>query len=211
MKWTYGDAWERLPIEEGQVWGLDNGSKVAVQDIFFPLPAWMKADLVFVDPPWNMGNLRSFYTKAEVQEVFDRFSSFSDMLMTRISDIGAQTVYIEMGNQSVKDFVERLAGFRYVQHWPVLYYKKHPTNLLRASNVSSTDYDFSGMDEAKCIQIIAGLEKYQVIADPCMGRGLVGMAAYNAGQPFVGTELNKRRLSVLLDNLAKKGANPKRL
>jgi hypothetical protein len=38
------------------------------------------------------------------------------------------------------------------------------------------------------------------------GGGLVGLAAFKAGKPFVGTELNKRRLACLLAGLDKAGA-----
>ena len=213
MKWTYGDSWEKFPIETGQVWGLADGSQVAVHDIFNSLPDFVRADLVFVDPPWNQGNLRSFYTKAEIDpEPENGFDKFSSVLLERIRQIGAQTAYIEMGNQAAVMFQASLERqFKYVQHWPVLYYKKHSTNILRGSNIAPIDYDFTGIDEAKCIQIIAKIEQYEVIADPCMGRGLVGLAAYANGKPFVATELNKRRLAVLLDRLSSAGADVKRL
>jgi hypothetical protein len=37
-----------------------------------------------------------------------------------------------------------------------------------------------------------------------MGMGLVGKYAYLAGKSFVGTELNKKRLAVLVDFIAKR-------
>jgi hypothetical protein len=205
-KWLYGDAWERFPIEAGHIWGLGNGSRVAVHDIFEPLPAWMRADLVFVDPPWNLGNLNTFYTKAAREDYKTDFKQFADVLFQRIGEIGARTAYIEIGNQAVKDWEQRLSlQYPFVQRWPVLYYRKHPTNLLRGGDVPIS-YDYSGIDEAKCIQILAEIEHYTVLADPCMGRGLAGMAAYRAGHAFVGTELNRRRLAVLLAHLADAGA-----
>jgi hypothetical protein len=207
-KWLYGDSWERFPIQPGQVWGLPDGSCVAVHDIYRPLPDWMRADLLFVDPPWNLGNLRSFYTKAGRSDYPDDFYHFADVLFERVGETGAETAYIEIGNQAVDDWLDRLAArFEHIQHWPVTYYRKHPTNLIRGSNIAPISYDFAGIDEAKCISIIAQIEQYQAIADPCMGRGLVGLAAYRAGKRFFGTELNERRLAVLLDNLARNGAD----
>lgn len=211
-KWLYGDSWEKFPIEHGQVWGLPDVSRVAVHNIFDPLPSWMCADLVFVDPPWNLGNLNTFYTKAERSDYQNSFAAFADVLFQRIADIGANTAYIEIGNQNVDNWQERLSVmFPRVQRWPVTYYGKHPTNLLRGSHIAPTGADYTGIDEARCIELIAADENYQVIADPCMGRGLVGLAAYRAGKPFVGTELNKRRLAVLLDKLAQAGARVERL
>ncbi len=211
-KWKYGDSWERYPIELGESWGLPDGSRVAVHNIYNPLPTWMRADLLFVDPPWNLGNLNSFYTKAERVDYREDFDEFADILFERITDIGPVTAYIEIGNQAINDWQERLAIlFPHVQHWPVLYYRKHPTNLLRGSHLAPTPLDFTGIDEARCISILAEQENYTTIADPCMGQGLVGLAAYKSGHQFVGTELNKRRLAVLLDKLAKAGAQVNRL
>jgi len=206
-KWTYGDAWERYPIEPGQVWGLANGSRVAVHNIFEPLPAFMHAaDMLFVDPPWNLGNVNSFYTKAGRADYLDSFTDFADVLFQRLAEVGAQTVYIEIGKQNADDWYSRLAQlYPHRQRWPVVYYRKHPTWIIRGSRPGPIDYDFSGIDEAKCIEIIARIEEYQVMGDMCMGRGLVGMAAHKAGKPFVGTELNKRRLACLLDGVAKAG------
>ncbi len=205
MKYLYGDAWERFLIGSGQVWSLPNGSRVAVHDIFDPLPAWMRADLVFVDPPWNQGNLNCFYTKAERSDYQD-FGYFADTLFRRIAEIGARTAYIEIGNQAMEEWRFRLQrSYPSVQCWPVTYYRKFPTNLLRVGS-TPIDYDFTGIDEARCIQILAEIEQYRVLADPCMGRGLAGIAAYKTGHVFMGTELNKRRLAVLIDRLDRAGA-----
>jgi len=48
------------------------------------------------------------------------------------------------------------------------------------------------------------------MGDLCMGQGLVGLAAHAAGKPFVGTELNPRRLAVLLQKLAQQGVQVQR-
>jgi hypothetical protein len=209
-KWLYGDAWEQFPIEENEVWTIGN-SKVAVHNIFNPLPDFMfDADLIFVDPPWNLGNINSFYTKAGRTDYIEEFNDFADVLFKRIYEINPHTVYIEIGNQNVDSWYTRLQYY-YKERWPVVYYKKNPTWIIRGSNKKLSDYDFTGIDEAKCIEIIAKIEKYNVIGDLCMGQGLVGMAAYKAGRDFVGTELNKRRLANLLLKLSKKGAEIRKL
>ncbi len=93
-----------------------------------------------------------------------------------------------------------------VQRWDVLYYRKHPCHILRASRRDPLAFDYTGMDESKVIAQAARIEDYAVLGDFCMGQGLVGLAAWDAGNPFVGTELNPRRLAVLLQKLAKRGA-----
>lgn len=211
-KWTYGDAWEKFPIEPGEVWGVPaNGSKVAVHNIFDPLPDFMlTADLVFVDPPWNLGNINAFYTKAGRSDYLQSFDTFADVLFQRLVEISAHTTYIEIGRQNVKSFLRRLEKiYLCVQTWEVTYYKKHPTFIIRGSD-RPIGFNFNSIDEAKCIELIAEIERYDIIGDLCMGRGLVGLAAYRAGRPFVGTELNKRRLACLLAGLKKLGADVRR-
>lgn len=212
MKWAYGDSWDKFPIEQGQVWGLANGSRVAVHNLFEPLPLWMRPDLLFIDPPWNLGNVNTFYTKAGRSDYLKNFADFSDAVFLRIAEMMPRTAYIEIGNQNVDDWYAKLGRlYPHLQRWPVVYYRKHPTNIIRGSLTGIIEHDFTGIDEAKCIELIAKIEQYQLMGDMCMGRGLVGLAAYKAGKAFVGTELNKRRLAVLLDGLNKLGAHVTRL
>lgn len=210
--YQYGDSWERYPMQAGEVWGWPDGSRVAVHDLFAPLPPWLRADLVFVDPPYNKAQYTGYYSKADLPRPDHDYNTFMQVLLARVAAMGARTLYVEMGSQTVAAWhgdLQRL--YPHVQLWPVTYYRKHPTWLLRGSHGGPTDYDYSGQDEAACIRLIAQRETYAVYGDPCMGRGLVGLAAYAAGKPFVGTELNPRRLAVLLDKLAQRGATVARL
>lgn len=207
MEWKYGDAWEGFPIQAGEIWGTELG-RVAVHNLFEPLPEFMlDADLIFIDPPWNLGNLNTFYTKAGRSDYQSKFEDFADAVFQRIKDIDPRTCFVEIGNQNAEDWKHRLAAqFPIAQAWPVTYYRKHPCWILRGSHVSPTRFDYSGMDEAKVIQHVGAHEDYQVIGDFCMGRGLVGLAAHDSGNRFVGTELNPRRLACLLAALEKRGA-----
>lgn len=207
-KWTYGDSWERYPMEEGEIWRAGTGT-VAVHNLFNPLPKFMKqTDALFIDPPWNVGNLNAFYTKAGRTDWHQDFTCFMDRLFVCITEIAPSICYIEMGDQYATEVKMRLntrAGFGCVDCWPVTYYKKHPCWLLKGSHTPHMGTDFTGKDEADCIKIITKEEDYTVIGDLCMGRGLVGLNAFKAGRPFVGTELNKRRLACLLSDIAKAG------
>ena len=60
----------------------------------------------------------------------------------------------------------------------------------------------AGMDEEDIISAVAENEE-GCIGDLCMGRGLVACAAARNGKPFVGTELNPKRLAVCLERLSK--------
>lgn len=206
-EWLYGNAWERFPIEKGQTWTLGPlQSMVAVHNIFDTLPPFMTdADLLFVDPPWNLGNINSFYTKACMDSYINHFDLFVNVLFDRINEIHPQTCYLEIGKQHKNDFKRRLKLlYEVVQEWPVTYYKKHPCFILRGSSCK-TNLDFTSKDEADCITQITAIEEYNTIGDLCIGRGLVGIAAYHAMKRFVGTELNKRRLACLLAAIADSG------
>lgn len=212
--WTYGDAWEQYPIEPGEVWGVPaNGSMVTVHNIFDPLPAFMlQADLVFVDPPWNKGNINSFYTKAGRTDYIANFEDFEKVFFRRVRDIYPPTCYVEIGFQAVDKWQTMLTEiYPTVQRWSVTYYKKNPCYILRGSRVGAIDRDFTGKDEADVIATVGQIEPYKILGDFCMGRGLVGMAAYSAGKPFVGTELNKRRLACLLQKIEKAGGKVQKL
>lgn len=196
------------------MWGIPaNGSRVAVHDIFNPLPDFMlSADFLFIDPPWNRGNVRSFYTKAFLDPMqIESFEQFEDVLFGRVLEIRPAILYLEIGNQNVDRWYKWLKHhYPHCQRWSVVYYKKHPTNIIRGSKFSPIDFDYSGMDEAEVIYKSAEIESYNVMGDLCMGQGIVGLAAYAAGKAFVGTELNKRRLANLLKKLAKHGAQIER-
>ena len=214
--WRYGDAWERYPIEPGEVWQAGAG-RVAVGNLFDGLPPFMRThDLVFVDPPWNLGNLNSFYTKAGRIDYADEFGRFLDALFAGLGAIAPITCYIEMGRQHADEVAERLerswCWSGGVQRWNVTYYRKHPCVLMRASIDGPSPLDYTGIDEARCIQLaVKAEERCASVADPCMGRGLVGLAAFRAGRPFAGTDINKRRLACLLDAIARQGGKVRRL
>lgn len=205
--WDYGKSWEKFPVKEGEIWTeTATGSKVAVHDIFDELPRFMReCDLIFSDPPYNAALLGGFYTKAKKrQDNFSDFRAFLNCLKTRIEQIAPETCYIEIGKQYVSA-VENLLEFPFVKKYPVFYDRKNPCWIVRFSKNNDFKTDLSGKDELECIEIITREERYSCIGDLCMGRGAVGRGAFKAGRRFVGTELNKRRLAVLVEHIAKQG------
>jgi DNA modification methylase len=187
---------------------FEDGSTLKAHNIFDPLPEFMRsADLVFVDPPWNLGNLNSFYTKAERTDYQANFKDFYRCLFWHISQIKPRTCYVEVGKEYLADFIQEMrALYRYVTFYNSSYYHKQENMcyVIRGSHKRKKlplDY----MDEEDIIAWICEHEDYQCIGDPCMGLGLVGVHAAKNGRRFVGTELNHKRLSVLLEKLSKAG------
>lgn len=205
-KWLYGDSWERFSIESSEVWQEQYTlSKVTIADITNNIPDFMReADFLYCDPPWNTGNMRSFYTKAGLQTNND-FSIFSNVLFSWISNAMPKICYLEIGLRSANDFKSRLhALYPSIQEWKIVYYNKYPTMLLRGGLVA-INYDFSRLDDTKTPGMAMDIEDFSCAADLCMGRGLTAIAAFARQKRFVGTELNKRRLAVTLDRVAKMG------
>lgn len=208
-RWEYGCAYQRHPVEGQQVTFAD-GSIVQPHNLFDPLPEFMRqADLIFVDPPWNVGNINSFYTKAGRDDYQESFLPFLDRLFFRIADIGPRFCYVEIGKEFLADVVIKMrALFRTVTFYNATYFHKRD-NLCYVVRGAKTRKKLSldGLDEENIIEWICANEDYSCIADLCMGRGLVGLNAHANGKRFVGTELNHKRLAVLVEKLYKKGLN----
>lgn len=208
-KWNYGNAYKRHPIADNEIVVFDNGSKIKVHDIFDPLPEFMKeADLIFVDPPWNLGNLNSFYTKADRDDYKDSFIPFYKRLFECIAEINPRTCYVEIGKEHLADFIiEMRKLYKYVTFYNSTYYhnKDKLCYIVRGSNKFNKP-KLDGMDEEDIIAWVCENEEYDVIGDLCIGRGLVAVEAYKNGKKFVGTELNHKRLSVLIERVVFLGA-----
>ena len=76
-------------------------------------------------------------------------------------------------------------------------YVIHVTNDFKTRRYKALE----DMDEEDIIAWVCANHEYRCIGNLCMGRGLVGRHAYAAGKRFVGTELNLKRLAVLVDHV----------
>jgi adenine-specific DNA methylase len=167
----------------------------------------LRADTLFIDPPWNTGNLRSFYTKADMEWPEEDFNALMKALFERIDQIAPKFLFLEMGKQALKKCVDLCyARYKYVSYYNATYYKRsnnicyviHATNDATRARYEALD----AQDEESIISWICANHQYECIGDLCMGTGLVGKHAYLTGKPFVGTELNKKRLAMLVDFIA---------
>lgn len=207
MKWEYGGAYKRYPINTG-IAVFQDGSMLKCHDIFNPLPGFMKqADLLFTDSPWNKGNLRSFYTKAEADPPETDYEKFYSRLFECIKEINPKTAYCEIGKEYLADFIMEMRNlYKYVTFYNSTYYHSSGNlcYIVRGSE-KKVKMPFDNMDEEDIIEWICENEKYDCIADLCMGRGLVAVNAAKNGKMFVGTELNHKRLSVAIEKLTAVG------
>jgi len=202
MKFSYGNSWEKYPIEENEVWVSGNGSKIKVQSVFDPLPDFFKnVDMLYIDPPWNLSLLNSFYTKAQNPDYVTQFEDFSSVLFKQIKKTNCMVCYIEIGAQNKSIILNKMKTiFPAIDIWKVTYNKKHESYLIRGS-VQKCVFDFSGMDDSATPQKAIEVENPYSVGDLCTGRGLTGISAYNQNKIFYGIELNKRRIAVMIDKL----------
>jgi len=202
--WRYGNSWEQYPIKPGEIWQeARSGSLVAVHDLFDGLPEFMiQADLIYTDPPWNTGNIRGFYTKAGLKTT-RMFVEFADALFIHVGEIAAPVCYLEIGKQNLDLFKEKMSGlYSCVQAWPVTYYRKNRSFLLRGG-WERTTFNFTDKDDMETPRLAMEQEVFSCVADLCMGRGLTATTAFLLGKRFVGTELHPRRLAVAIERVAK--------
>jgi len=201
---SYGDYWETYPIEKGDIWTLGE-SRISVCDITEYFPRYMlDADMIYCDPPWDLSKVNFFNIKSG-RECMNKFDEFFIPLFTHIEKIGAKVCYLETGNKNLRLFVEQLSRiYPIVQVWDILYYKKNPCHLVRGG-YSVSEYDFSGMDDEVTPWKTIEYENPYKVADFCTGRGLTALAALMNGKVFLGTELNKRKLAILIHKSKKIG------
>lgn len=217
------------PVEHGQVWGVGM-HKVACDDMN-KRRAWLMSAVgsvpctVFVDPPWNMGNVNSFRTKAGLEHEGGgqpAFRSFLAGLCATLKALEPRVAAIEMGVDATPDLRRTLRDYGAVVlgDWPMTYYRRHPCRLVLAS----WNLPLAGREEPTAIQwpsevpddedapkILLDQVPEGVVVDPCAGRGLIAVTAASLGKRFVGCELSPRRTSVTLTKLAKATGQTPRL
>ena len=201
-EWDYGGVWRQYEMDG--VIDLQNNSRVQVCDWIETLPAWMReADTLFIDPPWNIGNANTFYTKADRPHLTCDFLEFSRILFRRIDEIAPLSLFLEMGKEHLGWYLEECRRrYRYLTFYNSTYYKRRVNKcyVIHATNESKRRryQELEDMDEADIIAWLCRHHRFDCIGDLCMGRGLVGKHAFLNNRRFVGTELNPKRLAVLV-------------
>lgn len=219
--WKYGDAGDKWKVKDGDIWVAGDNvlvcgdiEKIPAQRLFerFGTP-----DLTYVDPPWNKGNLKSFFTKAGLRDADVDFHKFIRRLITIVKQTRGP-VYIEMGRQNIHSLASAItvSGGEVLNTWDVTYYRKHPSKLARAiwgEFPYNEGINLSGLDDDDTpYEAIAKepLRTGAIVFDACTGRGLTCRAAYSNKKKFMGIELHPRRLAVAIDWLAEQGEQPHR-
>jgi len=200
-KWEYGEYYKKYNMKG--IIKLPYNSKVKVSDLILEMPEFMKdADIIFSDPPCSQGNLTSFYTKADKLNE-NTFGNFYRYFFKRIDEINPKQIWIEVFKSNKNIFIKECQKrYKNINIYDSKYYNnnKNICWIIQCSNGCINYYDeINGMDEEKIIEWICKNIDYDCIGDLCMGKGLVGKYSFLNNKKFVGIELNKKRLAVLVD------------
>lgn len=206
--WDYGGYDKNYNMNE--TIKLDNGI-LKVNNIFDELPDFMKeADIMYIDPPWNLGNINSFYTKADKKGEYEfNFEKFYKQLFNRIKEINPNTIFLTIGKEHLGEFlIECKKIYKYVTFYNSTYYhkKENKCYVIQATNIHKNKRykELEDIDEEDVIKWITENIEYNCIGDLCMGKGLVAYYSNLQNKKFVGTELNKKRLAIAIERVLKK-------
>lgn len=204
----YNGAIDRMNITPEQMHIINSGQGILkVHNVFDAIPDFFrKADYVVVDPPWNRGNLKAFYTKADM-ELDREFDEFLNRLFYILKEIGVNSCYMEFWNQYKDVIREKMSAvFDFVRVIDSFYYKTKPCVFVIGENEGhELALDNQPKDELLVIEEIIS-KKQGTVLDFCLGRGAVSRNALKYGRKFIGTELNINRLAVSLEDLKNMGA-----
>lgn len=207
---SYGRAGDRYPMEIGDVWELGPhtlvcGDLQAGYGSMIPAP-----DMVYVDPPYNVGLAKGYRTKAGVPNPNMRFEDLIGSIMEAVRGCKGD-VYMESGTKEADNICSIMDahGCKVYNRWNVTYYKKNPAVLIRGSFTKPTKLSESpeGMDDedTPTWAIAHSSKPGDLIVDTCTGQGNTAVSAHKLGRRFFGTELNPRRLAVTIEKLVKLG------
>lgn len=200
-KWEYGGLYKKHDMS-GTI-SIGNGV-LKVHNIFDELPSFMRqADCIFCDPPCSLGNINTFYTKAGRNDYQTDYDRFTERFFACIDEMRPSRLFVEVFKSNKDVFLDECRK-RYdnIRIYQTTYYHnaKNKCWIIACGN-DAESYPFDGMDEEDVIKWICGNVPYECIGDLCMGRGLVGWNSFINHKRFVGTEINEKRLAVLVDKL----------
>lgn len=102
MSWEYGEVYKKYDMSG--IINIGTGT-VKVHDIFNPLPDYMKnADVIFSDPPCSEGNLKTFYTKADLEKL-KFFEDFQKRFFECVDEIKPKTLFLEVFANNKNSFL----------------------------------------------------------------------------------------------------------
>lgn len=215
-------AWEKFPIEAGEVWivGPHHFLCGDLEAGDFEKLHCPPADLVYCDPPWGPGIAKIFRTKAGVPNPNLDYPQFLASLGDIFRRYVRGEVWLDMGCRWI-DLLDKImaqSGARTLGIYETFYGRpSRPARLWRGAFVNSNfplveGKGPTGLSGEKIAEWIFNFcaQPGGIVIDPCIGLGMTARFAHRYGMICYGMELHPRRLAVTIEWLAKQGLSIER-
>ena len=163
-----------------------------------------RADVIYSDPPWGPGMLRTFATmNSPGSSPRLGWGSFLGSFCRSVADFRKPDapVFVEMGNRWTKDLCDAMAGegLYWMRTWEVTYGSKsdpRPSALMLFGphDVGVTMPSVPHGEAVTVAALSAVVQPETIVLDPCTGLGMTARVTHRLGGQFRGTELNASRL-----------------
>tara|TARA_R100000773_G_C4212574_1_gene111761 strand:+ start:317 stop:946 length:630 start_codon:yes stop_codon:yes gene_type:complete len=180
-----------------------------------------KADFIYSDPPWGVGNLRYWQTMNlkmnDVERVDQDYDTFIDKFFSIIKYYATDRVVIEYGKRWRDDIIFKSNQYGFIYNGNTESFYKSGSKLLPLDihflskkekyNLTSQDKqecrDYNGLKLVEKIFDFYCPKDAKIILDPMCGMGYTAQATINRNLSFRGNELNKTRLGKTIQRLSK--------
>ena len=179
-----------------------------------------KADFIYSDPPWGVGNLKYWQTMNfkmnNVERKEQDYNNFINNFFSIIKYYATDRVVIEYGKRWRDDIINLSMkyGFIYNGNTESLY--KSGSKLLpldihflsKKEKYTLTDQNKKDCREFNGLKVVEKIFDFycpknaELVLDPMCGMGYTAQATRNRGMSFRGNELNQKRLEKTIHRLA---------
>ncbi len=178
---------------------------------FSSLVANMPGKIVVIsDPPWSPSDERAWRKLAKADAVGD-YDIFLDQWCSSVSAANPEHIFCIIKNSCDETLNRLLRATNRCSQWATILLEQFPVyygapgaqcrkinELLhfghtKADGLKTDPSKLKGIEIGRCV--LNGLSKqFDIIADPCIGRGLASRIAHEFGKNCIGTEINSWRL-----------------
>jgi DNA modification methylase len=172
-------------------------------------------DIMYVDPPWNVGITKAFNTlNKEVNGVDSSDNIYTDIIDSLINTTKVFNLKKLLIEHSVKDTyifnkMKSLEGYNFTQLDGIYGSKNLPLKISIAFKnqfvlPKQEDWHTQIKGQNFCTKMIRTYsEGCNTLIDPCCGSGMSGVGALKSGLNFIGIELRKNRFDIAENKLNK--------
>ena len=210
--WKYSGGHDKYPVAAGQIWRVGNHlflcGDLESDSLLDNALRTQTPSLIYVDPPWNNGNGRSFRTKAGVDGEQGRAVDIATLIRLAIKPAADNHLlaFVEGGRKEsamVSKIIEDMGGV--VGHiWNITYYGEKPCVVFAADFRSSPINDYpnlEGMDDELTPYAVLNHYKPELVLDTCAGRGLTARSAERLGLKSITHELSPYRMAEAIQSV----------